>query len=327
MSDERPPIRFDEFVLDRKRCELLRAGEAVPLRPKTLAVLLYLVENADRVVSKQELLRAVWPEVRIEMQGVYQSVAELRAAFRGRDFIRTVRGTGYRWIAEPADGRGPVPEFRAPRSGLGRAGARRAFFLGTAVVVAVLVTARLPAPSGGHWLGDPTAAGDPEALVERARGYYAEGQFDVVEDILSAAVAEYPRHLGARLGLAQALQANGQEDRAFEMAQALHQDAIGSGAPHIRMESALLLSDLRHARDDPALARAYARETVELATLLHNPVVAGAAHERLGDLYLAEGRRSLAAIELQAAARRYRGLCPSSEERVDTKLQLLTGRT
>lgn len=319
MSEDRPPVRFDEFTLDRQRCELSRAGQAVPLRPKTLAVLTYLVENADRVVSKQELLRSVWPGVRIEMQGVYQSVAELRAVFRGRKFIRTVRGRGYQWITEPSGSRCRADEKDGARIAPWPAIKRPALGIGAAILVAaVLVT-----PGAMHRVDESASREDPEVLVERARGYFAEERFDVASDILSAAVAQYPEHLGARLGLAQVLLASGDERRAFDMAQALYRDAVGAGAPHIRMESALLLSDLRHARDDRAIARAYARETVELANWLHNPVAAGAAHERLGDIYLAEGRRSLAAIELREAARRYRGLCPASEERVGTKLGMI----
>jgi len=323
MSKESPSIRFDEFTLDRDRHELSCAGRVIPLRPKTLAVLVYLVENADRVVSKQELLRAVWPAVRIETQGVYQSVAELRAVFRGRKYIRTVRGTGYQWSAGTSPSPGQARRFRGIGHWLRYAIPRPATAIGAAVlVIAVLITSPVT-----HWIDDSRPTGDPEALVDRARAYHAEGRLDVAQEILSGALDQYPQHLGARLGLAQILHAKGNGDRALDMAKALYRDAIGMGAPHIRMESALLLSNLRHARDDRAMPRVYARETVQFATWLHNPVVAGAAHERLGDIYLEEGRRSLATLELQEAARNYRGFCPSSAERVDAKLKLISGRS
>jgi DNA-binding response OmpR family regulator len=63
-ADARRPtlIRFDRYVLDR-RCGVLRVGEAdIDLRPKTFAVLGVLVENAGRLVSKDEIIAAVWPE-------------------------------------------------------------------------------------------------------------------------------------------------------------------------------------------------------------------------------------------------------------------------
>lgn len=322
MSDEGPLVFFDDFKLNRKRCELSRAGQTIPLRPKTLAVLIYLIENADRVVSKQELLEAVWPGLRIETQGVYQSIAELRAVFGGRNFIRTVRRTGYQWTAELGHAPRRSARYPAVRRKLVRVITRPAVAIGASLLVAlVLIAPKL------QWLDGTPSAGDPEVLVERARAHYADGEFDVAGDILSMAVAGNPRHLAARLGLAQVRVAQGNERGALEIAQELYRDAAGMGAPQIRIESAILLSDLRTGHDGRAEARAYAREAVELATRFHNPVLAGAAHERLGDIYLAEGRRSLAEIELSMAARQYRGHCPSGEKRVDTKLELISGRT
>lgn len=315
MSDESPLIFFDEFTLDRRRRELSRAGQSIPLRPKTLAVLGYLIENADRVVSKQELLEAVWPGLRIETQGVYQSIAELRAVFGGRNFIRTVPRTGYRWTGELSiePKRSMYPTGRWQLAGV----VTRPWI---AIVSLLLVVLALPAPDA-QWLDGMTPAGDPESLVERARAHYAEGEFDVAEDILSMAVAGNPRHLGARLGLAQVQVAQGNASGAFELAQELYRDAIGMGAPQIRIESAILLSDLGTGHENRAQARAYAREAAELATRFNNPVLAGAAHERLGDIYLEEGQRSLAELELTMAARQYRDHCPSGKNRVDTKLE------
>jgi len=99
MSPSNRVFRFERFVLDRDRRTLERGGRDFPLRPKTYAVLSYLVEQRHRVVPRDELLAEVWRGRRIEPQGVFQSICELRAAFGRHDFIRTVRGVGYQWVA------------------------------------------------------------------------------------------------------------------------------------------------------------------------------------------------------------------------------------
>ena len=56
-------VSFGEFVLDERRAALYRNGIAVALRPKCFEVLRLLVVNAGRVVTKDELLDAVWGDV------------------------------------------------------------------------------------------------------------------------------------------------------------------------------------------------------------------------------------------------------------------------
>ena len=321
MADEASLVRFERFVLDLDRRELERAGERIPLRPKTLALLIYLVENRSRVVSKQELLRAVWPGLWIEVQGIYQSVAELRAVFGGRHFIRTVRGTGYQWVGEAGTAQASRNWFRRPGDFL-------RVLVGPAVAVCTALTmlAATLMPDASRLPALAAADPDPEALVEQARTYFAEGKLDTAERALSSAVASNPQHLGARLGLAQVRFAQGEQDRALQLARGVYREAMGIGAPNIRMESALLLSELTNGPQDIASARAFAHEVIELATRLHSPLVAAAGHERLGDIYLAQGDRTLAEFQFDEAARGYSGNCPSGEQRVSAKLKRIAGR-
>src|SRR5271166_3648466 len=60
MGDKIERLAFGEFVLDRANALLWRGGERVPLRPKPFAVLCCLVERAGELVTKEELLDAVW---------------------------------------------------------------------------------------------------------------------------------------------------------------------------------------------------------------------------------------------------------------------------
>ena len=91
-------LRFDRYVLDLHRGCLLLDGSEIALRPKTFAVLHYLIENSGRLVSKDELFAAVWPNLAITDDALVQSIGELRRALGddGPRLIRTVPRRGYR---------------------------------------------------------------------------------------------------------------------------------------------------------------------------------------------------------------------------------------
>jgi len=97
-------LRFDRYVLDLRRGCLLLDGSEIALRPKTFAVLHYLAENSGRLVSKDELFAAVWPNLAITDDALVQSIGELRRALGddGPRLIRTVPRRGYRFESEVA---------------------------------------------------------------------------------------------------------------------------------------------------------------------------------------------------------------------------------
>lgn len=94
---------FDAYLLDTACYELYRSGMRVPLRPKVLEVLAYLVVHHDRVVSKQELLAQLWPGQVIGEDGLKAYIMAVRQALGDRGpaprLLRTVRGRGYRFVA------------------------------------------------------------------------------------------------------------------------------------------------------------------------------------------------------------------------------------
>jgi len=93
---------FENFTLDTSRRILLRGEEAVPLTPRIFDTLVYLVEHHDRMVTKEELLRTIWPNVFVEENNLTQSVSALRRVLgesKGeKRFIVTVAGHGYRFV-------------------------------------------------------------------------------------------------------------------------------------------------------------------------------------------------------------------------------------
>jgi len=90
-------LRFDRFVLDLRRGCLLAGGNEVELRPKTFKVLCYLIDNAGRLVTKEELFEVVWPDVIVSDDSIAQCIYELRCKFDDDDhtLIKTVSRRGY----------------------------------------------------------------------------------------------------------------------------------------------------------------------------------------------------------------------------------------
>ena len=87
---------FADFEVDLQRGSLARNGEEIALRPKSFAVLQYLLEHAGHLVSREELLDAVWPGVVVTDDSVAQCLIELRRALGDDDrtMIRTVPRRG-----------------------------------------------------------------------------------------------------------------------------------------------------------------------------------------------------------------------------------------
>ena len=95
--------RFGPFHLSVRERRLSRGDEVIPLRLKVFDTLLVLVENAGRLVTKQELLDRVWPETTVEENNLNHNVSVLRKALgdraTGQQYIETVPRVGYRFVA------------------------------------------------------------------------------------------------------------------------------------------------------------------------------------------------------------------------------------
>jgi adenylate cyclase len=176
---------FDDYVLDIARGCLLRDGREVTLRPKTFAVLRYLVEHMGELVSKDALLAAVWPNLIVTDDTLVQSIGELRRAFAeaGHEYITTVPRRGYR--------------FEAPRAATLAEPVKRAFRwrwkygiaapLALAVTIAALWLAMRPRETA-----PPTGAGARPAIAvlpfqnqndAASREYLADG---LTQDLINS---------------------------------------------------------------------------------------------------------------------------------------------
>ena len=110
--------RFDDFELDVSRHQLRKGGRVIPVEPQVFSLLLLLVENGGRVVTKDEIHEKVW-EGRIVSEAAVNS--RIRSAREAIDDdgaqqrkILTVRGTGFRFIAEVVSSDGTAPATPPP---------------------------------------------------------------------------------------------------------------------------------------------------------------------------------------------------------------------
>src|SRR5436190_7631080 len=97
MSGQPMLLKFLGFTLDADRCSLLKADRDIKLRPKTFDVLRLLLQNAGRLVRREELIGTVWPNVIVNEEAVTQCVSEVRQALGDREhkIIKTIARRGY----------------------------------------------------------------------------------------------------------------------------------------------------------------------------------------------------------------------------------------
>jgi DNA-binding winged helix-turn-helix (wHTH) protein/tetratricopeptide (TPR) repeat protein len=112
-------LRFAGFELDQQRAELRSAdGVATKLRPKTFEMLRLFATSGGRVLSKQELMEAVWPNVHVGEDSLFQCIRELRTALgdERRQLIKLASGGGYLLAAEVVETPDVTAQADAPAS-------------------------------------------------------------------------------------------------------------------------------------------------------------------------------------------------------------------
>src|ERR1700690_512022 len=94
---------FGEFVLDPRRRTLTRSDSSISLTPKAFDVLLFLIQNPNRLVTKEELLQAVWGGTIVEEGNLTQYISHLRKALADNSedarLIVTIARKGYQFTA------------------------------------------------------------------------------------------------------------------------------------------------------------------------------------------------------------------------------------
>jgi len=112
--------RFGEYSVDDQRLELRRGGRTLEVQPKVLDLLIYLIRERERVVSRQELLDRLWGDAEVVEAVLTTAVHEARAALgdsADRQWaIKTVQRRGYRFVAPLDQAPAPIAVERPPPS-------------------------------------------------------------------------------------------------------------------------------------------------------------------------------------------------------------------
>lgn len=206
-SPQPPPraFRFDRYTLDLERVSLRRGGEQIELRPKSFDVLSYLAANAGRVVSKDEIFAAVWPDVTVTDDSLVQCVREIRRALQDDEqrLIKTIPRRGYLLdepvcrVTEPESAHDAVGRSVAggSKASPGAARPRRPTRLVVAAASLVAGVAMIAVWAfGPHGRGLPQAEGPPAVAVlfksvgqggadEPMHDYFSDG---LTDDVIAA---------------------------------------------------------------------------------------------------------------------------------------------
>jgi pimeloyl-ACP methyl ester carboxylesterase len=125
-------VTFPPYQLDLGAGRLLRGAKPIDIRPKAMAVLQYLSQRPGQLVTKEEILQAVWPDVFVEEAVLKVTIGEIRKALADQchepRFIETAHRRGYRFIGKIETGGGAagseeaaaqleMPETRYAKSG------------------------------------------------------------------------------------------------------------------------------------------------------------------------------------------------------------------
>src|SRR5215470_6327967 len=103
MLTQRRIYEFDDFRVDTGQFLLMRAGQSTAITPTVFKILLTLLEQAGQIVSKDEMIKCVWPDSFVEEGNLNRNVSTLRKALQERPcdhrYIETIPKTGYRFVA------------------------------------------------------------------------------------------------------------------------------------------------------------------------------------------------------------------------------------
>lgn len=273
---------FGQFRLDREARLLLSDGKTVLLTPKVLDLLLVLVDKRGQLLTKDDLMKAVWPDTFVEEGNLTSNISILRKELGeppgGGEYIETIPKRGYRFVAPITevqnDGGSPAPPAAKPAVRSALLLAAGGVMLGSLLVVYLTGWyLRLPgfsAPTRIEALAVlplENLSGDP------AQEYFADG----MTEALTADLAQ----IGALrvISRASVMQFKGGKTPLPEIARRLKVDAVVSGGVLRSGQRVRITAELIHASTDRHLwARTYERNLGDVLDL-QNEVARAIANE------------------------------------------------
>src|SRR5580704_10090008 len=112
-------FRFEDVEVRERELTLIKAGEVLPVQPKAFRVLLFLLHNPQKLITKEELLDAVWADAAVTESSLTRSIAKLRRVlgddFQEPRYINTVATVGYRFIGKVEVSEDPLGDAEATK--------------------------------------------------------------------------------------------------------------------------------------------------------------------------------------------------------------------
>ncbi|MBM3737450.1 MAG: hypothetical protein FJW39_16845 [Acidobacteria bacterium] len=137
LLDSKGLCEFGPFRFDRRDRTLWRDGKLIPLTPKALDTLAALIATPGRLVEKDDLIKAVWPDAFVEEGNLAVQISLLRKTFGGEGYIETIPRRGYRFVAPLTEAAGavdPLPPAPTPHQvAVGTATVTRRLLTGAAI--------------------------------------------------------------------------------------------------------------------------------------------------------------------------------------------------
>jgi transcriptional activator of cad operon len=329
-ADEPQELRFGPWCAQRDSGELTGAAGSERLEPRVMELLFLLAVAPGQVITRDDILRRLWPGLVVGEDTLARTVFKLRKALgddaRAPRYIETIPKRGYRFIADvgppPADAgsAGGEPATEPAAADRPARGGRRAFTLRVLLVAAALATgwtAWRHAPR----VESPPPADEAGTLTGRANDFYfrySRADNEAAIELFERVIAVHPEHAPAYAGLANALAqrvvrwpASGEERT--RLGDALRAGDTRSEASRRQLLRATQLAEravalaprdpaalkalgfVRSVREDFAGALAAYREAVAIDPDAWGPLI------NIGDLLDLQGRPEEALPELEAA--------------------------
>jgi adenylate cyclase len=179
--------RFGSFVLNLDRLSLQEDGSDRELRPKAFDVLRHLVEHAGRLITKDDLVETVWPDVIVNDDALAQCIRDIRKVLRdeGDRFIKTVPRRGYMFVADVEHVAGTYPSGDGPLSTTSRSRGLSGVLaaLGALLALGLGIFWSLDDGSPARPRGGLAVAVLPFAATANDQAYLGEG---LAEDVAAA---------------------------------------------------------------------------------------------------------------------------------------------
>jgi DNA-binding winged helix-turn-helix (wHTH) protein/tetratricopeptide (TPR) repeat protein len=309
---------FDAFRVDPLDRRLTRDGQAVPLTPLAFNALLFLIENDGRLVTKAQLLRAIWPDTSVDDPNLAVMISVVRKALgdsgRTQKYIETVAKSGYRFTAELRAALPPpsTPAPSAPVEPHGRVASRTSYTpghravlfaasLAVTILLGVLMVSRIKAGNQAA-LRIPPDSPETRALYLKGRYSWSRGTENGLKQSIiyfTNAIAADPKNALAYAGLADAYGSLAtwsveSSEVAYRKAREAALRAMELNDKLSQAHSALGTISMVHDWDFAQAEREF-RRAVELGP--RDPI----AHTRLGTLLAATGRFDDAIREVRVA--------------------------